>query len=386
MRIGMVTQSYYPRVGGVTEHVHYLSAALRNLGHRVTIVTSGPGPECENGIIRVGRNAVFPMNGALVNVTLGIGLQRRLRDIFLREHFDLVHIHCPLEPSLPLMALMASSRIDVPVVGTFHTCARISPAYEVFSRRLNKYAGRLDARIAVSEAARRFGARYFPGDYSVVPNGVCVDRFQGLPAPSSLETGRTTVLFVGRFDYRKNVPWLISAFKRLVKTCPRARLVLVGSGLTKPLCRLMALPLGDTVHFEGHVPPSDLPACFAASDLFCSVPVGSESFGVVLLESMASGRPIVGTDIAGYREVVEHGVEGLLVPRGDTVALTEALRLLIENPELRREMGLRGREKARRFDWGGIARSVASIYDDVSARSHAQTNDEETSRECIRSL
>lgn len=346
MKIGMVTQSYYPRVGGVTEHVHYLSAALRSLGHDVTIVTSGPSSKHERDIIRVGRNAAVPMNGALVNVTVGLGLRGRLSDIFRHQDFDLIHIHCPLEPTLPLMALMASSRVDVPVVGTFHMCARVSPAYEVFSGRLSKYAARLDARIAVSEAARRFALKYFPGDYSVIPNGVCFDRFQSLSEPSLRDDGRPTVLFVGRFDPRKNVPWLISGFKRLLKTCPRSRLLLVGSGLTKPICRLMALPLGDAVRFEGQVPPGDLPACFAASDVVCSVPRGSESFGIVLLEAMAAGKPIVGTDIAGYRDVVEHEVEGLLVPPGDTRALAEALRLLIEDRERRKTMGLRGREKA----------------------------------------
>lgn len=386
MKIGMVTQSYYPRVGGVTEHVHYLSAALRDRGHNVTIVTSGPPSKHESDVIRVGRNAVIPMNGALVNVTLGIGLRGHFRDMFRSEGFDLVHIHCPLEPTLPLMALMASSRVDVPVVGTFHMCAGVSPAYEVFSGRLGKYASRLDARIAVSEAARRFAVRYFPGDYTVIPNGVCFDRFQDPPGPSLRDDGRPTVLFVGRFDVRKNVPWLISGFRRALKTCPAARLLLVGSGLTKPVCRLMALPLGDAVRFCGEVPPGDLPAYFAASDVFCSVPRGSESFGIVLLEAMAAGKPIVGTDIAGYRDVVEHGADGLLVPRGDTSALAEALQLLIRDQARRRAMGLRGREKARRFDWGGIAGAVAAVYHDALRRSAPKAANELVQRQSVHSL
>jgi len=386
MKIGMVTQSYYPRVGGVTEHVHYLSAALKDLGHDVTIVTSGPSSKHERDIIRVGRNAVVPMNGALVNVTVGLGLRGRLRDIFRSEAFDLIHIHCPLEPTLPLMALMASSRVDVAVVGTFHMCARVSPAYEVFSGFLNKYAARLDARVAVSEAARRFASRYFPGHYSVIPNGVCFDRFQH-PSEASLRADdHPTVLSVGRFDLRKNVPWLISGFRHLLTTCPGARLLLVGSGLTKPTCRLMALPLGNAVRFAGQVPPDDLPAYFAASDVVCSVPRGSESFGIVLLEAMAAGKPIVGTDIAGYRDVVEHEVDGLLVPPGDTPALTEALRLLVEDRERRETMGLRGREKARRFDWGGIAGSTVAIYEDVLGRSTPEADNERIRSERVHSL
>jgi phosphatidylinositol alpha-mannosyltransferase len=386
MKIAMVTQSYYPRVGGVTEHVHYLSGALRGLGHEVTIVTSGPGPEDERDVIRVGRNAVFPINGALVNVTLGLGLGRRLRDIFSREGLDLIHIHSPLEPTLPLIALMASRSVDVPVVGTFHMCARVSPAYEVFAGRLRGYADRLDGRIAVSEAARRFAMKYFPGLYRVIPNGVCFDRFRNPAEPPWRETDRPTVLYVGRFDLRKKVPWLISGFKRLLRAHPRSKLVLVGSGLTEPVCRLTALPLGDAVRFCGQVPPSRLPSHFAGSDVFCSVPGGGESFGIVLLEAMAAGKPIVGTDIAGYRDVVEHGGEGLLVPPGDTRALADALRLLVEDGQQRKAMGSMGREKARRFDWSNIAGEVTGVYNDVSGRSTPGADDELIPRQRVHSL
>jgi len=386
MKIGMVTQSYYPRVGGVTEHVHFLSEAIRQLGHEVTILTSGPGSRGESGIIRLGRNAFFPMNGALVNVTLGLNLQKRILEIFHRERFDLIHIQCPLEPTLPLIALMAARHIDVPVVGTFHMCAKVSPAYEIFGRYLGKYSARLDARIAVSEAARRFALKYFPGDYTVIPNGVCFDRFQGQPDSPLPQDGQPTVLFVGRFDVRKNVPWLISGFKRLLRSCPRSRLVLVGSGLTRPLCRLIALPLGKAVRFEGQVSPSALPAYFAASDVFCSVPRGSESFGIVLLEAMAAGKPIVGADIPGYRDVIEHGTDGLLVPQGDTPALAEALRQLIVDRARRESMGRSGREKARRYDWVHLARDVAAVYEGVLDGSTTKAEDEFVGRARVHSL
>jgi phosphatidylinositol alpha-mannosyltransferase len=385
LRVGMVTQSYYPNVGGVTEHVHYLSAALRGMGHEVTVVTSGPSAGDDCGTIRIGRNAVFPINGALVNVTVGVSLAARLRDVFRGKAFDIIHIHCPLEPTLPLAALMAAREFHGPVVGTFHMCARVSPAYEIFAGRLRRYARRLDARIAVSEAARSFATRYFPGDYITIPNGVPFDRFQDVQSrPDGLD-GKPTVLFVGRFDFRKNVPWLISGFRRLLGLHPDCRLVLVGSGLTKPLCRLRSLDLGNAVRFEGRVPPSRLPAYFAGADVFCSVPKGSESFGIVLLEAMAAGKPVVCTDIAGYREVVEHGVDGLLVPPGDTDALAHALHILIEDDDRRETMGLRGREKARRFDWTGIARSVERLYAASLEGSASRAEHETAGSDTIRS-
>jgi phosphatidylinositol alpha-mannosyltransferase len=386
MKILMVTQSYYPHVGGVTEHVHHLSEALRGIGHQVTVVTAGPSATGDTATIRLGRNAVFPMNGAMVNVTVGLGLTGKLRDIYRREDFDIIHIHCPLEPTLPLAALMAARHVGRPVVGTFHMCAKVSPAYEVFAGLLDRYALRLSTRIAVSESARRFAMKYFPGDYTVIPNGVCFERFHSVSDRLPRSDNGPTVLFVGRFDLRKNVPWLISGFKRLVKVRPDCRLVLVGSGLTKPFCRLAALPLGEAVRFEGQVPPADLPAYFAASHVFCSVPRGGESFGIVLLEAMASGMPVVGTEIAGYKDVVEHGVDGLLVPQGDTDALAEALRLLIDNEERRETMGLRGQQKARHFDWSVIVRSVERVYDGVLERSQAKADDEYLRSESVHSI
>ena len=368
MRIAMVTQSYYPHLGGVTEHVHHLSTHLRRLGHRVTVITAGPARSDDNGTIRMGRNAVFPINGAMVNVTVGLGLKRRLAAIF-RQDFDLIHIHCPLEPTLPLAALMAVGEAASPSVGTFHMCAGKSPAYEVFGGALRPYAARLDARIAVSVAARRFAHKYFPGTYAVIPNGIDCGRF-ARPAPlvSGISDGKINFLFVGRLDLRKNVPWLIAAFKRLYRRNRNCRLVIVGEGLMRPACRIAAGLLDhDAIRFVGRVPPEELPSYYRSSHVFCSVPAGSESFGIVLLEAMAAGLPIVGTSIDGYREIVTDGSEGLLVRPGDTETLVRAMASLAEDAARRAEMGACGRRTAGRYDWGRVALSIEAVYDRLTS-------------------
>jgi phosphatidylinositol alpha-mannosyltransferase len=362
MRIAMVSQSYYPQLGGVSEHVYHLSEALRAMGHGVTVITSGPAVEASPDVIRIGRNTVFPMNGAMVNVTVGLRLGARLRRIYERGAFDLIHIHSPLEPTLPLAALRAARHLAVPVVGTFHMSAKRSPAYEVFAGLLGRDAARLDVRIAVSESARVFALRYFPADYTVIPNGVCFERFSAAPRRARGRGRSPQLLFVGRFDVRKNVPWLTRAFRLLLRSRPDCRLVLVGSGITKPVCRIMTLGLGRAVIFRGRVPPDEIADCYASADVFCSLPGGSESFGIVLLEAMAAGLPIVGTDIPGYREVVEHGVNGLLVRPGDTPALVSAFSSLIGDEPMRESMGRSGRRKAREFDWSKIARTVQGAY------------------------
>ncbi len=364
MKIAMVTQSYYPRVGGVTEHSHHLSRALRRLGHEVVIITSGPGNGDGREVMRIGRNAFFPINGAMVNVTVGIRLRRQLRKVISEGAFDLVHIHCPLEPTLPLAALMAVRDLRCPTVGTFHMAARMSPAYELFGSLLQKHAGRLDARIAVSETARTFAKKYFPGDYHLVPNGVDFGRFAS-PAGRipELDDGKVNFLFVGRFDIRKNIPAIISAFKRLSRHNSNCRLVLVGKGFTESWCRLRAgSPPGGSIVFKGCVPPEELPACFASSQVFCSVPRGSESFGIVLIEAMAAGLPVIGADIPGYRDVVEDGRTGLLVPPGSTGLLADAMLRLADSEALRSRMGEDGRRRAMEYDWMRLAARIESVY------------------------
>jgi phosphatidylinositol alpha-mannosyltransferase len=300
----------------------------------------------------------------MVNVTVGFGLARRLKREFLANGFDLIHIQCPLEPTLPLAALAASQAAPQPVVGTFHTAATRSAAYEVFSRLLARRAMRLDARIAVSPTAREFACKYFPGEYTVIPNGVDFERFSSCEERvEDMMDGRINLLFVGRLDVRKQVPWLISAFKKVHSRNPDLRLVIVGKGFTEPACRLAAQGLpGGSIVFKGTVYPQDLPRYYNSAHVFCSVPSGSESFGLVLLEAMAAGKPVIATDIDGYRNVIANGTEGILVRPGDTAALTRAMDRLAGDPTLREAMGTLGRRKAGGFDWIKIAREVERLY------------------------
>ncbi len=367
MRVAMVSQSYYPALGGVTEHVHSLWLALRKLGCDVTIITAGPQRESENGVIRIGINVPFPINGAIVNVTLGLRLAARIQSIINRLNSDIIHIHSPLEPTLPLAALMASHNLRQPVIGTFHMSARISPAYEVFGTMLRRYARRINVRIAVSQAAKFFARRYFPGSYRVVPNGVDCMRFSnGNLRIREFDDHKINFLFVGRFDPRKQVRTLIRAFKRLASKRDDCRLILVGKGITYPCCLAEAGCLaGKNVIFVGKVPPSKLPAYYRSADVFCSIPKGSESFGIVLLEAMAAGKPVIASDIDGYREIITNGSEGILVDPKDIDEIANAMTVLADDVDMRKQMGIRGLRRAKEFDWQRIAMEVFKIYRQV---------------------
>jgi phosphatidylinositol alpha-mannosyltransferase len=228
---------------------------------------------------------------------------------------------------------------------------------------LKRYVRRLDARIAVSNPAREFVRHYFPGDYRVIPNGIDVRRFQNQPAYAELRDGMCNLLFVGRLEYRKGLGYLLRAYDKLKPQFPKLRLIIVGDGpLRRWYGNFLARKQLDDVIMAGYVPPDELPRYYASCDIFCTPATGDESFGIVLLEAMASGKPIVATSIDGFREVITHGREGLLVERKSRRQLAYALQTLINNEPLRQEMGQAGLLRARQFDWERVIDQVTDVY------------------------
>ena len=396
IRIGILSQAYHPAVGGVTEHVDATAAALRQRGHEVTVITAGfserewrgytgngnghanvaataadAAPPSDDSrphrVLRIGRNLAVPYNGAENNLTVGLGLRDKLQDILDRERFDLLHLHCPVSPVLPLLALRIARQ---PIVGTFHSTVTSDLAFRLFRRALLPSYRRIDKILAVSEEARSCVLRHFPGPVEILPNGVSPDRFRpGLKRLERFDDGIPNILFVGRFDPRKGLPELMSACDALARDSVPFRLIVVGDGALRRRIEVMAQgALEGRVHFEGRVSNDRLPRYYASADVFCSPARGGESFGIVLLEAMASGVPIVATDLPGYRTVLTPGVEGLAVPPRDPASLRRALQTLLSRPELRKEMGGRGIETSRRFAWPAIVERLETIYGSLLGR------------------
>lgn len=374
LNIAIVTQAYRPAVGGVTEHVHGTASALRERGHQVTVITSGQGRSYrhrnghEKDVVRLGRNFTLLYNGADNNITLGLGLHGALRTQLERGAFDVVHVHCPLSPSLPMLAIRSARQ---PVVGTFHSVSVSDRVFRVFRPILRPYYDKLDHVIAVSEPARAEVLRNFPGPITIVPNGVDLARFRcGVDPLPQFADAIPNLLFVGRFDPRKGLPELMRACASLRDEGLDFRLILVGDGrLRRSLERAARrFPPGRVV-FEGQVEHDRLPRYYASADVFCTPARGSESFGLVLLEAMAQGIPIVATDIPGYRSVVTHESEALLVPPRDPDALARALGSLLRDPARRERLGAAGLRTAARYGWDSIAERLEAIYLEVIGRS-----------------
>ena len=368
VKIGLVSPYVYPLPGGVTQHVRYLYENLRQRGHDVRILTSSHGLQraSEGDVIRLGKGFSMPANGSVGTVTVSFRYISQVRAVLARERFDVLHFHEPFVPFLSLVLLRESQSVNV---ATFHAYGGWSPAYEFGSRALGSYAERLHGRIAVSAAARHFIDRYFPGDYKVIPNGVDVDRFRRAVPIARWQDGTQNILFVGRFEPRKGVLDLLKAYRILRKTGCDCRLLLVGVGpQEREARRYVATRRLRGVEFLGRVSDDEKAQLFRTADVFVSPATGRESFGIVLLEAMAAGAPIVASDIHGYKGVVRRGREGLLVAPREPKQVAASVARLLRDPELALEMSEAGMRRAEEFSWPRVTAKVDDYYGFVIRR------------------
>lgn len=361
LRIALVTEYYYPHFGGICEHVHYFARELRRRGHHADIITSALGHRAPDPhLFEFGRSVPVYSNQSLARITVGVGLRRRLRDHLRRGEYDLVHVHSPLTPTLPLLAVDVA---EVPVVGTIHTNFDRSFAYQLLRRPFQRMLDRLAAVVCVSQTAVTAFERYFDADWRIIPNGIDLETFRpDVPVPSLLRDGAPSILFLGRFDPRNGLDTLIRAFRLLRKSHPTARVIVVGDGpLRQHYHRLAA---GDPrIHFVGGL-HDERPGYYAHSTVY-ACPTTKASFGITLLEAMACATPIVCSDIAGFHDVVRHEREALFVGSGDDEALAGALGRVLDDDTLRARLSAAGLAHVAEYAWPRVTDQVLSLYDEV---------------------
>jgi phosphatidylinositol alpha-mannosyltransferase len=368
MKIGLITPYAYPMPGGVNDHVGNLYRVLRSRGHDVRIITSSHGVQraSEGDVIRIGKGFSVPFNGSMGTITLSPTYLSQMRQLLERERFDVLHFHEPFVPFLSLVTLSVSTSVNV---GTFHAFGGLSASYEFGKRALGHYAGKLHGRIAVSSAARHFISRYFPGEYKILPNGVDPLSYQRAVPIARYRDGVPNIFFVGRMESRKGLIHLLRAFRKLQIDGVPSRLLIAGTGPGEREARRYVLTRQlDNVEFLGRVSEEEKRQLFKTADIYVSPATGRESFGIVLLEAMSAGAPIICSDIHGYRAVVRRDREALLVPPGDSEALADALRRLIEDPELRARLSKSGVERSELFSWEHVGASVEEYYGFVIRR------------------
>ena len=367
MKVALVSPYDFTWPGGVTAHISQLAEQFTRSGHDVKILAphspSGKIPD-DIDFVPFGRSVPIPSGGSVARLSLSVWLRRRVKDLLNKERFDVVHLHEPLMPVVPLFALQGTNSLNV---GTFHAAYGRFRNYGWSHPILKYWFKRLDGLIAVSPVARQYVSRFFPGEYRIIPNGIDVDHFSERKQPiPDLDDGKLNILFVGRMEKRKGLRYLLEAYGKLKWDFRDIRLLVVGPGnLDKDCYRILGERNLEDVVFLGSVPYRELPRYYQSAHICCAPATGRESFGIVLLEAMASGRPIVASRIPGYATVLSHGEQGLLVPPKDSASLSEALALLIRNPQLREQMAERGRQTVEQYRWEEVARQVMDYYLDL---------------------
>jgi len=368
MNIALVSPYDFSYPGGVVRHISNLESNFTRMGHVVKIIAPASSPIDGYGdrFIAIGKPRPIPTSGSYARITISLNLAKQVKTILEKENFDVIHLHEPLAPTLCTTVLRMSRTVNI---GTFHA-TESRPSYRwskpfLMNGFFKKWFNKLDGRIAVSKPAMDFINKHFPSTYDIIPNGIDLEHFSPNVAPlPQFRDGKINILFVGRIEKRKGLEYLIKAFKLIKPAYPDCRLIIVGPGKRgrkKYEKTVEESGLPDVV-FTGSEGYDELARYYNTADIFCAPATGHESFGIVLLEAMATGKPVIASDISGYASLISNGVDGLLVPPKQEVPLAQAIAGLLNNDILRSDLGEKGRIKSFSYGWDKISQRVMDHY------------------------
>jgi phosphatidylinositol alpha-mannosyltransferase len=365
MRIGMVCPYSFDVPGGVQSHVLQLAEVMRARGQDVSVLApSSSHVPLPDYVVSGGKAVPIPYNGSVARLRFGPATHRKVKRWLAEGEFDVLHLHEPNAPSLSMLALMVA---EGPIVATFHTSTTKSFTLSVFQSILRPWHEKIVGRIAVSDLARRWQIEALGSDAVEIPNGVDVGSFANAPVLEGYPRPGKTVLFLGRFDERrKGMDVLLRALPGLVQHFPDVEVLIVGRGDDDEL-REEAGSLGGNLRFLGQVDDEEKAAALRSADVYCAPNTGGESFGIVLVEAMAAGTPVVASDLDAFRRVLQDGEVGRLVPVGDSNALAEALVEVLADDAVRARYTAAGNAAVRRYDWSVVAQQIMRVYDTVAA-------------------
>lgn len=374
MRIALVSEPYYPDLGGMPEHVHNLGVQLARRGHEVTLITTAypqvpalTPRETPYRVVRLGRaTSHIVSNGSQHHVAIGLRLRAQLTALFAEQPPDLIHLHGPIFPTLALLAIHCAPA-NARLVGTLHTHFEDSRILRLFRRPLQRYLDALDGLITVSDSALRSLQRAgFTCQATRVENGIDLDYWQSGTPIAEYRDGRFNVLVQTRLEPRNDVGTLIAALRYLPDP-QSVRLLIAGAGPDRP--RLLAEAAGLDVCFLGPQLATRADLAATCDAYFFSATIASHPMS--LLEGMAAARPVLAYDIEGVRELVPKSDCGVVLPLGDAAALARAIQALKTDPTRRQRLSARAREQAEAFGWDSISARVLTFYRQVLARKRA---------------
>lgn len=374
LKILFVSDIFYPHPGGISEHIDSLARYLRKRGHLTYILTanfsSGVDYKDPDYIIRVGKAFKIPINKSIGSITLSPKLNKLVKEIVQKNNYDIIHIHGPIAPVLPMLAIKYSKSINV---ATFHSAHDEVLLYRIFKGYLENYFKKLHGRIAVSEVAKRSISRYFDGEYRIIPNGVDIHRFN--PNNEKIDwlinDNSKKILFVGRIEPRKGLKYLILAFNEVVKFISDVKLIVVGDGPFKILYeQYINKNIEDKVIFVGKVGYDELPKFYVSCDVFVSPATEKESFGIVLLEAMASKIPVIASDIEGYRQIIEDEVNGFLFESENYKNLADKIIMVLKNKNFVNKVVENAYKiVVEKYSWESVSKQIENYYYELISKS-----------------
>lgn len=365
MKIGLVCPYDLFSPGGVREHVLALYQEFKKKGHFVKIIAPKTKKTKNPDFLLLGRSTKFPSTtGSWGRISICFQ-EKEIKGILEKEKFGVLHLHEPLVPFLSWQVLLSSSTINI---ATFHSAWEntpslignfeflIKPFAEIFEEKLN-------GLVAVSLASKKCWQKFFQKEMSVIPNGIDLFRFNPQAKPiAKYQDGKINLLFVGRLEKRKGAIYLLQAFEKINNS--KLRLILVGSGPRRIEAEIFVRSKNlRNIEFVGPTSDTDLPRYYATADICCFPSIGGESFGIVLLEAMASGKPIVCFANPGYKEVLKnYPFKKALVRVGDVDGLAKVVKVLVKDPDLQKKMSQWGLKEVQKYSWPRIAQQVLEYY------------------------
>jgi len=364
MKIAQVSPYDLNYPGGVISHMFELGNQLVKRGHEVKYL----GPINNNGvsfsdkIISLGSSIPISVAGSVARISLNFWKTREIKKILQKENFDIIHLHEPLMPSIPLTVLANSKSINI---GTFHAYSSENYKYKLTKWYLAKFMNKLDSKIAVSVSAKEYVQKHFPGEYTIIPNGVDVDFLsQKSILLNEYKDNKFNILFLGRLEKRKGLKYLLQAYIELKKKYA-VRLIIIGPGkLDKQCAELIESINPEDIVCTGSVTDQfEKRMYYQTADLFCAPNTGNESFGIVLVEAMASRLPVAASNISGFRNVIDNGKNGFLFEPNSVSSIYKCIELLINNSELRNSMAQNGQNTVQEFNWNNLVDKILDCYE-----------------------
>lgn len=365
MKICLVSDPYYPYPSGVSEYTHYLAKYLRRLGHTVKILTTHYKDESsEQDVVRVGRVFYIPMNKSFATLSVGWDIPRKVKRFLEEENFDVIHTMGPFPPSISFFALHYSKALNIT---TFHSTGfkYYRTGSFIFRKLFKKYINKLHGLIAVSETPRDTFSPYIPGDYTIIPNGVDLEKFHpGVMPFLEFRNIKNKILYLGRLDRRKGLIELLKAMPLIRDELKEVFLIVVGKGRLEDDCKKLVAELGlsEMVVFKGYARSEEIPRYYASCDVYCSPALGGESFGIVLLEAMALAKPVVASRIPGYDRVIIDDYNGLFFDPHKPEDIAQKIIKVLKNEDLRKRLINNGKEFVKDYSWFNIAKNIEEFY------------------------